>query len=582
MDRRHDASSGRATRREGTFVEWRVFDVATGKERAALRHGEAAAGARRAGSATTLARRVAIADELTFDAKKSAIVLSADGRSLSLLVRERHRHAPHVGAGGGRRADVQPRRQAGRLRPRQRSLRRRSRRPRAAAHDRRQRRASSTESSTRSTRKRSTAAASSRATGGAPTRRASPSCSSTSGRCREYTIVDHIPYRPDVKVYDYPKAGDPNPRVDAVRRARQRRRRIVEIDNEPLRGGEILIVDVDLERRNSAHVSGPEPRADLARSGQRVHAGRREHARSSARRRRPGSTSSAAREWLADGSFLWQSRAHRLPAHLSLQSRRHAGPPGHERRVGSARPARRRQAIRLLLRHGAQPHRSRRLSHQARRHRPEARLSSRPGTHSATFNPTLTHYVDKLERHPHARSDPRPSQRRQRRARRRSEPWRRSRLRPAARPSSCRSRRATASSMEAMMIKPPNFDPSKKYPVYQFLYGGPHAQQVRNEWAAGTQSMLFHAAPRAAGRHRLGVRQPHRQRQGRRLRAGRSTRTSASRSCATSRTARLAEVAAVRRRHPGLHQRLELRRLHGRVRADAQQVVLGRHRRRRR
>jgi dipeptidyl-peptidase-4 len=36
--------------------------------------------------------------------------------------------------------------------------------------------------------------------------------------------------------------------------------------------------------------------------------------------------------------------------------------------------------------------------------------------------------------------------------------------------------------MEAMMIKPPDFDPSRRYPVYQFTYAGPHAQQVRNAW----------------------------------------------------------------------------------------------------
>jgi dipeptidyl-peptidase-4 len=38
--------------------------------------------------------------------------------------------------------------------------------------------------------------------------------------------------------------------------------------------------------------------------------------------------------------------------------------------------------------------------------------------------------------------------------------------------------------MEAMMIKPPNFNPSQRYPVYQFVYGGPHNQQVRNAWAS--------------------------------------------------------------------------------------------------
>ena len=37
-------------------------------------------------------------------------------------------------------------------------------------------------------------------------------------------------------------------------------------------------------------------------------------------------------------------------------------------------------------------------------------------------------------------------------------------------------------SMEAMMIKPPDFDPAKKYPVMSYTYSGPQASQVRNAW----------------------------------------------------------------------------------------------------
>ena len=44
--------------------------------------------------------------------------------------------------------------------------------------------------------------------------------------------------------------------------------------------------------------------------------------------------------------------------------------------------------------------------------------------------------------------------------------------------------------MEAMMIKPPNFDASKKYPVMSFTYSGPHAPQVRNSW--GSTTYMFH------------------------------------------------------------------------------------------
>jgi dipeptidyl-peptidase-4 len=39
-------------------------------------------------------------------------------------------------------------------------------------------------------------------------------------------------------------------------------------------------------------------------------------------------------------------------------------------------------------------------------------------------------------------------------------------------------------SLDAWMLKPPHFDPSKKYPVLVFVYGEPAAQTVVDEWAA--------------------------------------------------------------------------------------------------
>ena len=44
--------------------------------------------------------------------------------------------------------------------------------------------------------------------------------------------------------------------------------------------------------------------------------------------------------------------------------------------------------------------------------------------------------------------------------------------------------------MEAMMIKPPDFNPSRRYPVFQHTYGGPHAPEVRNAWG-GSEFMFF-------------------------------------------------------------------------------------------
>jgi dipeptidyl-peptidase-4 len=45
-------------------------------------------------------------------------------------------------------------------------------------------------------------------------------------------------------------------------------------------------------------------------------------------------------------------------------------------------------------------------------------------------------------------------------------------------------------SLNASMIKPPNFDAQKKYPVLVYTYGGPHAQVVRNAW--GGANFLWH------------------------------------------------------------------------------------------
>ena len=44
--------------------------------------------------------------------------------------------------------------------------------------------------------------------------------------------------------------------------------------------------------------------------------------------------------------------------------------------------------------------------------------------------------------------------------------------------------------MEAMILRPPDFDPSRKYPVMIHTYAGPHAPQVRNAWRGSRQ--LWH------------------------------------------------------------------------------------------
>jgi dipeptidyl-peptidase 4 len=45
-------------------------------------------------------------------------------------------------------------------------------------------------------------------------------------------------------------------------------------------------------------------------------------------------------------------------------------------------------------------------------------------------------------------------------------------------------------SMDAWMIKPKNFDATRKYPLFIYVYGEPHSQTVLNRWGAGQSHFL--------------------------------------------------------------------------------------------
>jgi dipeptidyl-peptidase-4 len=117
------------------------------------------------------------------------------------------------------------------------------------------------------------------------------------------------------------------------------------------------------------------------------------------------------------------------------------------------------------------------------------RLSERPGTHTAVFNRSCSQYIDTwsdldtptqvrlhkadgtearvIEANPAARLDE-------------FERVRAERLQVPTR---------DGFPMEALLFKPPGFDPSKRYPVYQHTYGGPQAPRVKDAWASEN---LFH------------------------------------------------------------------------------------------
>src|SRR5262249_3645358 len=61
--------------------------------------------------------------------------------------------------------------------------------------------------------------------------------------------------------------------------------------------------------------------------------------------------------------------------------------------------------------------------------------------------------------------------------------------------------------LEATLLKPPDFDPGRRYPVWFRTYGGPHAPTISDSWHGGDVQdqllarlgfVVFHADPRSA------------------------------------------------------------------------------------
>lgn len=300
----------------------------------------------------------------------------------------------------------------------------------------------------------------------------------------EFTIVDHIPYHLDVHVYDYPKAGDPNPGVKLFIAPVAGGAR-VEVDNERYAGAEHLIVNVAWQR--DALWYQVQNREQTWLDLNRATAG--------------GASRTLFREttqawvdplgspvFLPDGTFLWQSERsgwrhvyhYRADGTLLRQVTNgdwevrelHGSDGQHLYFSGTERSPIGLDVYRLRLDGSGL-----------------TRLSGPLGKHAAVFNPSLTRYVDRW-------SDIHtPDQIRVHRSDgaemrvveiNRVPAWDEF---DAPRPEFFQIKTRDGFVMEALLIRPPDFDPAKKYPVYQYLYGGPHAPQVRNEWRG--QFMLF-------------------------------------------------------------------------------------------
>ena len=306
----------------------------------------------------------------------------------------------------------------------------------------------------------------------------------------EYTVVDHIPYRPVVEVTDYPKAGDPNPKV-TLGISRVAGGEPVWADLGAYSAVDFLIVNVDWtpDSRQVVHQV-----ADREQTWIDVNLA--DAANGRPRRLLRETTKAWVNEngnpvWLKDGSFLWLSERSGFK-HLY----QYGGDGALRRQITNGR-----WEIRTLygvdeangLIYFTAPERSA-IDTDIYRIRLDGtamtRLSQRPGTHRATFNPTFTQYVGVW-------SDvTTPSQVRLHRADGtevrviEANPVRAHADYRLTKPEFVQVTARDGFVMDAMLIKPPDFNPARRYPVYQFTYAGPGAAQVRNQW--GGSQYVFH------------------------------------------------------------------------------------------
>jgi dipeptidyl-peptidase 4 len=297
-----------------------------------------------------------------------------------------------------------------------------------------------------------------------------------------YTVVDHVPLHPVLEVTPYPLAGDPNP--------------IVSLGVVPAVGGETVWVDLERYRTSDPLVVGVGWTPDSAKVVAQVQD--REQTWLDLDLADPGSGAvstlfrdrsqafieSGEHPWyLADGSFLWPTMrsgwkhvyhyaadgkqlAELTPGEWEIQDLLGVDEAHGVFYVTSNRDvAPESQLFRIGL-DGSGP----------------TRISRRPGTHRPHFSPDFALYLD-------AWSD-------------------------SATPMQVRLHAADGGEirtvdenhvaavdeygfspveffqvaardgvkLEALMIKPPDFDPAKRYPVLIYQYGGPHAPVVENRW----------------------------------------------------------------------------------------------------
>jgi dipeptidyl-peptidase-4 len=302
----------------------------------------------------------------------------------------------------------------------------------------------------------------------------------------EFTVVDHIPARLTVEEWEYPKAGDPNP--------------LVKLGVLPVVGGhvrwvdlskysaiEFLIVNVSWTPDSSRIVYQVQDREQrwldlniVTTAGESPNTMLRETTKAWVDPIGPPT-------WMHDGSFLWLSDRSGW-RHVY----RYPGP-----KLAPQQLTKGEWDVRAF--HGVDE-RGGWMYFSAAAHSPigidvyrarldgsaMTRIVDRAGTHRANFNPDFTMFIDSwsdLTTPPQVRLH-RGDGGELRLLHRSDIPQLTSFA--LAKPELLQVTTRDGFVMEAMLLRPANFNPSRKYPVMQFTYGGPGASSVRNAWGGAT------------------------------------------------------------------------------------------------
>jgi len=307
----------------------------------------------------------------------------------------------------------------------------------------------------------------------------------------EFTVVDHIPVRQELEVTPYPKAGDPNPIVKlGIVNASGGATRWA--DTYKYLPTELLITRVGWTPDSRKVIFHAQDRAQTYLDLNLANA-------------TDGKTSNLFREttkawveakdnnprWLKDGSFLWLSDRN------GRQHLYHYAPDGKLLRqvtdgAWEIRSVEGVDEAKNFIYFTGTQHSY--IAPNAYRINLDGsaltRLTQTEGSHRVDFNPALTHFVDywsDINTPQQVRLFDANGKLARVIAENRVAVLGQYKLGKAE---FLKVKTRDGFEMEAMMIRPPDFDPSKKYPVMSFTYSGPQAPQVRNAW--GGASYLWH------------------------------------------------------------------------------------------